>query len=68
MDRTPKNERKTSKFLSYVLRHHPDKIGITLDNAGWVETKVLIKALRDTGWASFTKEQLDSVVENNNTI
>jgi RNA:NAD 2'-phosphotransferase (TPT1/KptA family) len=25
---------QTSKFLSYVLRHRPDSIGITLDENG----------------------------------
>jgi RNA:NAD 2'-phosphotransferase (TPT1/KptA family) len=25
-----------SKQLSYVLRHRPDAIGISLDRAGWV--------------------------------
>jgi len=26
---------KTSKFLSFVLRHNPGAIGLTLDSAGW---------------------------------
>ena len=29
----------TSKFLSYVLRHKPDAIGLTLDPEGWADTK-----------------------------
>jgi len=32
----------TSKFLSYVLRHRPDAIGIELDGAGWVAVETLI--------------------------
>ena len=28
--------RQTSKFLSLVLRHEPERIGIVLDEAGWV--------------------------------
>ena len=31
-----------SKFLSYVLRHRPDSIGITLDNEGWANINELI--------------------------
>lgn len=33
----------TSKFLSYVLRHHPESIGITLDSNGWVNIAHLIQ-------------------------
>ncbi len=32
----------TSKFLSFVLRHRPDSIGLTLDDNGWAEIEVLI--------------------------
>ena len=35
---------QTSKFLSYVLRHRPDSIGITLDENGWVEIDELLAA------------------------
>lgn len=34
---------KVSKYLSYVLRHRPDEIGLNLDSSGWVETKDLIE-------------------------
>lgn len=33
---------QASKFLSYVLRHAPQDIGISLDANGWVEIQVLI--------------------------
>lgn len=36
---------KTSKFLSLVLRHEPEKIGLTLDEAGWVPVADLLAAL-----------------------
>lgn len=32
----------TSKFLSYVLRHKPDAIDLTLDPEGWADIKELI--------------------------
>ena len=32
----------TSKFLSYVLRHKPDAIGLTLDPEGWADIEELI--------------------------
>jgi putative RNA 2'-phosphotransferase len=28
---------KTRKFLSLVLRHQPDKIGLKLDEGGWAD-------------------------------
>ncbi|MEM7038773.1 MAG: RNA 2'-phosphotransferase, partial [Bacteroidota bacterium] len=34
--------RRISKFLSLILRHNPDKIGITLDEYGWTDVKALI--------------------------
>jgi putative RNA 2'-phosphotransferase len=33
-----------SKFLSYVLRHQPDAIGISLDLEGWTDISTLIAA------------------------
>lgn len=34
--------RKISKFLSYTLRHNPQKLGLELEDAGWVEVDKLI--------------------------
>ncbi len=37
-----------SKFLSYVLRHHPESIGLVVDENGWAEVEELIsKAQRE---------------------
>lgn len=36
---------KTSKFLSRVLRHEPQAIGIALDPAGWVGIDTLLAAM-----------------------
>jgi putative RNA 2'-phosphotransferase len=33
----------TSKFLSYVLRHAPESVGVTMDPAGWVDIDELIE-------------------------
>lgn len=33
---------KTSKFLSLILRHQPDKIGLKLDKEGWADLDDLI--------------------------
>ena len=40
---------KISKFLSLVLRHNPDAIGLTLDDAGWAGITELIEKAHKTG-------------------
>lgn len=34
---------ETSKFLSYVLRHEPQAIGLGLDAEGWADIAELIE-------------------------
>lgn len=36
---------KTSRFLSFVLRHKPEAIGISLDEHGWAKVEELIKGV-----------------------
>ncbi len=55
---------KTSKFLSFVLRHHPDSIGLILDEAGWAEVAELLEKARRAGKA-LTMELLEYVVAHN---
>ena len=38
-----------SKCLSYVLRHRPESIGITLDGSGWVAIDALLAAAARSG-------------------
>ncbi|MES2934501.1 MAG: RNA 2'-phosphotransferase [Pseudomonadota bacterium] len=38
-----------SKFLSYVLRHQPDAIGIMLDLEGWTDIAALINCAANAG-------------------
>ena len=40
---------KLSKYLSSVLRHSPDEIGISLDRAGWTNIDKLIRAMELAG-------------------
>jgi putative RNA 2'-phosphotransferase len=56
--------RRTSKKLSYVLRHRPDSVGLVLDAAGWVDVDELLRALAGTG-SPLTREQLERVVATN---
>jgi len=51
-----------SKFLSRVLRHHPEAIGLTLDSQGWAGVEELLAQARRHGVA-LTPELLEKVVE-----
>jgi putative RNA 2'-phosphotransferase len=53
---------RISKLLSYVLRHAPESIGLTLTSDGWVDVNDLLEACGRAGH-SITREQLQSVVE-----
>jgi putative RNA 2'-phosphotransferase len=55
---------KVSKCLSKHLRHQPERIGLILDDAGWVEIDTLIAAAAAHGFR-FTREELDHVVAAN---
>jgi putative RNA 2'-phosphotransferase len=54
----------TSKFLSLVLRHRPDKIGLELDRAGWVDIDELLRALAAHGHG-MTRADLEDLVADN---
>ncbi len=53
-----------SRFLSFVLRHKPDSIGLTLDRQGWVLVDDLIAKSHAAG-TRFNRETLLQVVESN---
>ncbi|MFF7735229.1 RNA 2'-phosphotransferase [Streptomyces sp. NPDC007984] len=55
---------KVSKYLSKHLRHQPERIGLTLDEAGWVEIDALLAAAGAHGFR-FTREELEHVVASN---
>lgn len=40
-----KNQTVTSKFLSFILRHHPEFIDVKLDNGGWVSVNELLEKI-----------------------
>lgn len=44
-----KQHTETSKFLSYVLRHEPHAIGLTLDREGWAEIDALTACAKTAG-------------------
>lgn len=46
-----KQHAETSKFLSYVLRHEPQAIGLALDREGWADITALIAGARQSNHA-----------------
>jgi putative RNA 2'-phosphotransferase len=59
-----KDNTHISKFLSLVLRHKPETIGITLDENGWISVDVLLQQMTIHGH-SISKAILDHVVATN---
>lgn len=53
-----------SKFLSLVLRHQPETIGIQLDPNGWTSVAELIEKANKYGVA-FDRDVLNQIVETN---
>jgi uncharacterized protein CbrC (UPF0167 family) len=58
----PDRHEKTSKFLSYVLRHRPDEIGLTLDPNGWASISELIDKARAAN-VSLSEELIQEIVQ-----
>ena len=59
-----KETTSTSKFLSLVLRHQPELIGIKLDGQGWVNVDELLQKAHQHG-KIITLDMLNHVVETN---
>lgn len=59
-----KERKRISKFLSYVLRHHPELIDLELDQNGWANTQVLIEKSTTKNHV-LTKEILKEIVATN---
>lgn len=55
---------RLSKFISMILRHKPEVIGITLDEHGWADVDELIKGINETGEeVEFSKDTLEAIVK-----
>ncbi len=61
---TEAEAKKISRFLSLVLRHKPQEIGLDMDKNGWVNVTELLEKSGAHG-NGFTLEQLHYVVGNN---
>lgn len=56
---------KVSKFLSYILRHKPEAIGLMLDDNGWANIDELINKSHESGEVSLSRELIQRVVDTN---
>ncbi|HZR17952.1 MAG TPA: RNA 2'-phosphotransferase [Verrucomicrobiae bacterium] len=61
---SPSETVRISKFLSLILRHEPERVGLKLDSAGWVGVSELLEAVNRNG-ISLTLDQLKHVVATN---
>lgn len=55
------NLTKVSKFISLILRHKPEEIGITLDRHGWAKVDELIKGI-SKNHPGFNMDILEEIV------
>lgn len=58
------NLTSTSKFVSLILRHKPETIGIQLDEHGWANVDGLIAGISKT--RKFNREMLEEIVRTDN--
>lgn len=57
-------KKKISKFLSFVLRHHPETIHLSLDENGWAMVSELMEKISH-GHQPFSKSELEEIVATN---
>ena len=58
---SPARPVRVSKWLARHLRHRPERIGLTLDEGGWVEVDALLAAAAAHGFP-LTRAELDAAV------
>ncbi len=59
-----KQHTQISKFLSFILRHQPEAIGLSLEPEGWAEIDTLISHAAQSG-TTLTRALIEIVVKNN---
>lgn len=65
MQKDEKENTRISKFLSLVLRHQPQKIGIHLDAEGWTDVHILLQKASAAG-VKISLPLLQHIVATNN--
>lgn len=59
-----KQANNVSKFISLILRHKPESVGITIDNNGWANVDELINGIKNNGYSWFNFNYLVEIVQN----
>ena len=59
-----KQQKRIGKFISLILRHEPQKIGLTLDDAGWANVNELLAGLKSKNH-EISFDQLKELVASN---
>jgi putative RNA 2'-phosphotransferase len=60
--RSGRSGNSTSRFISLILRHKPQVIGITLDEHGWADVKELIDGVNRSEGHYLDQELLEEIV------
>jgi len=53
---------KESKFVSFVLRHSAEKLGLDIDSQGWVSVEGLLRLCHKSKYTNVTMEVLEQIV------
>ena len=61
-EKSDKQLRNTSKFISLILRHKPETIGITLDEHGWADVQELIEGMNRSEGHTLDMGLLEEIV------
>jgi putative RNA 2'-phosphotransferase len=61
-ERSDKQLKNTSKYISLILRHQPEAIGITLDEHGWADVQELIDGINRSDGHTLDMELLEEIV------
>lgn len=60
-----KKDIEIGRFISFILRHHPESVGITLDEHGWTDTDILTEKVAEK-FKGFSFADLERIVRENN--
>lgn len=57
-------QKNISVYISYLLRHHPESIGLDMDQHGWVSVEQLINGINQSGKYHIDIKKLEEIVKN----
>ena len=57
---------KLSVYISFLLRHHPETVGLVMDSHGWVSVEELIEKINAAGVHRITDDILAEIVRTDN--